>query len=158
MIVEWVFSLFFVWFFPSFFSLFNPFYLPISSYILKRKPFLAALSAYSVGLLRDIFLATPRFGMMGLSSLCSTLVAFGICSHFSLEGLWGSCILTALLAFCDILFSTCLGSLFCEHAFFSWKTLIYTLLLSSLWTFIIKSAPMLVKSLYLRRRHCDSDS
>ena len=150
MIIEWVLSSLLTWFSPASLSSFNPFYLPLSSYILKRKPIVAATGAYLLGIMRDIFLATPRFGMLGMSSLFSALVAICVSFYFSLEGLIGSLVLTTILALCDILFTASLGSFLCGQFFFSWRALFFALLFSSLWTISIKSLPIAMRFFSLK--------
>jgi hypothetical protein len=158
MIIEWILSLLVVWFFPVLFSLFNPFFVPISSYLLARRAFLAIIASYITGLLRDIFLATPRFGMLGASSLFSSLIALGVCFYFPLEGFWGACIIVSVLTLADALFSAGLGAFLCDHAYFSWKTLFIALFFSSAWTLLAKGIPLLLNFLSLRRQHRDTNS
>jgi hypothetical protein len=156
MIIEWIFSLLLLYLLPTLFCLFNPFFLPVASYVIERKSFVALFSAYISGLGRDIFLATPRFGMLGASSLFSTLVVLSVCFYFSLEGFLGLLCLTTLLTLCDLFFSAILGTIFCGHVFFSWKAAFFALIFSSLWASLVRGIPVLF--LFLRRRRRDTNS
>lgn len=158
MIVEWLLCISLIWVRPNALSLFNPFFLLTSSYFLERRFFLALVTAYCSGLLRDIFLATPRFGMLGASSLFASIITLGICFYFPLEGFIGSCILLSFLTLFDLLFSAYLGSLFCGYAFFSLKTLFLAFILSFVWISLCKGIPSLLQCVSIRRRRRDSNS
>ena len=157
MIVEWVASFLLVWIVPATFSIGNPFILPITSLVLRRKPVAAATWAYCIGLLYDIVLASPRFGMLGMSLLLATLFAIGITFYFSLEGLLGSLLLVASVTTLDIFFTSFLGSFFYERFFFSWKVLLISLSFALLWATLLKGLPRILHLLTLRRHH-DEDS
>lgn len=158
MIFEWALSTLLTFFFPASLSSFNPFYLPIAGHLLRRKPFVAAMLAYILGIMRDIFLATPRFGLLGMASLFSALVATSFSFYFSLEGFLGTLALTTILTCSDVLFTASLGSFFCGQFFFSWRAFFVALLFSTLWTISVKSVPLALRFFSLRRRHRDEDS
>lgn len=158
MIIEWILSFSLLWVFPSLLAFFNPFFLPVSNFILERKSLPALLTAYITGLLRDLFLATPRFGMLGSSSLFSTLIALSVCFYFSFEGFLGTCFVMLLLTLCDLFISIGFGFYFYGHLFFSWKMPVYALLFSFLWVVLVKGIPQLFHLLLLRRRRRDSNS
>lgn len=133
MIVESLVSLLLVWFFPYVFCLFNPFYLPISSLLMQRKIVKGCLFSCITGLSRDIFLATPLFGLFELSSCISTVCTAIILLNISLDGFFGYCTVSFFLAFFDIVAAYFLNFFFSTHLLFSWKNICVTLLLTVAW-------------------------
>jgi hypothetical protein len=133
MIFESLFSLLLVWLFPYVFCLFNPFYLPISSLLTKRKIVEGCLFAYITGLSRDIFLATPVFGVFGLSACIATACTAIILLNVSLDGFLGSIVISFFLVFFDMVVIYILNFFLSTHLFFSWKMFFFTLFLTVSW-------------------------
>jgi hypothetical protein len=76
-------------FFPSVFYWLNPFAVSIASDIYSFRPTSALIKAYVMGLVRDILLVSPRFGLLGLSSALACIGANKIVRYFSIEGMLG---------------------------------------------------------------------
>jgi hypothetical protein len=75
--------------FPSVFFWLNPFAMSIANDINRFRPKAALVKAYAIGLLRDILLFSPRFGLLGLSSALACISTNKIVRYFSIEGMQG---------------------------------------------------------------------
>ncbi len=76
-------------FLPSILYWLNPFAVSIARDIDIFRPKTALIKAYIVGLLRDILLISPRFGLLGLSSAIACMSTNKIVRYFSIEGMMG---------------------------------------------------------------------
>ena len=139
----WISALFLTLWYPSTFSVFNPFLAPISVAVQKRKLSSALYASYSTGILRDIILSSPRLGLLGFSSLIATALTYRLSSLFSLEGWQGSFVL-ALLAifefFFDMLFcyAGVRGDAIVFSSMWSWKGFFLFLVFGCTWAFVVR--------------------
>jgi hypothetical protein len=148
MILDVLLSFFLVWCIPYALCLFNPFYLPVSSLLMKRSIAKGCLLAYVSGLIRDVFLATPLFGIFGLSTCISTACTSLIVLNFSLDGFLGSVVISFFLSFFDVLVSFLLNFFLSSGLFLSWKSIFLTIFLTILW----QTSSSFSRALFVRRR------
>lgn len=142
MVVSWILSILVVWLFPSSLSIWNPFLAPIAQSIVKRQQTSVLWSCFLTGCVQDLLLASPRFGVLALSSLISGTFVFRVVCLFPLDGLQGT-LLVALLAatqgLMDIFLCTVLG--FSDtYSFFTllaWKRIVLSIVCSTCWAFVL---------------------
>ena len=142
MVVAWVASILVVWLFPSSLAVWDPFLAPIARSIVRRRLSATLWGCFLTGCLRDLLLASPRFGVLALSSLISGGLVFRMVRLFPLDGLQGTflvAVLAAVQGVADLFLCSVLG--FGEsYSFFEllvWKQLILSIVCSTSWAFAL---------------------
>ena len=154
MVFSWAASILLVWLFPSSLALWNPFLAPIARSIAKRQLSAALWGCFITGCVSDLLLASPRFGVLALSSLISGALVFRVVRLFPLDGFQGTVLvpfLAAIQAVMDILLCSLLG--FSDvYSFFEllvWKRIVLSIVCSTGWAFILYGIQY---AIFLRRR------
>jgi len=117
---------------PSTFLYFNPFTPIICQSLLNKKS--AFFSALCGGLVRDLFLASPKFGLCGLSSVLTAHLLSWTASFITFEGTVGLIESAALFSAVDFM----LSSFFCGLVLSSipWNLFFLYVVFSVFWTLI----------------------
>lgn len=149
MIVGWISSMVLILWYPSIFSVFNPFLAPISLAIQKRKISSALCASYSIGILKDIVLSSPCLGLLGLSSLIATALTYRLSSLFSFEGWQAGFVVTLLAIFefsFDILFcyAGVHGDAIAFSSMWSWKGFFLFVVFGCIWSFVVYFVSLII--------------
>ena len=154
MVVSWIASILVVWIFPSSLAIWNPFLAPIARSIVKRQLFAVLWGCFLTGCVQDLLLASPRFGVLALSSLISGSLVFRMVRLFPVDGLQGTflvALLAAMQGVLDIFLCSVLGFSdaysFCE--LLVWKKIVLSIVFSTSWALVLCGAQRL---LFVRRR------
>jgi hypothetical protein len=154
MVFSWLASMALIWAFPSSLALWNPFLAPISLSIVRRNLPAALWGCFLTGCLQDLLLASPRFGILALSSLLSGALAFRIVRLFPIDGFQGTflaTILAALQGILDVLLCSLLGfsDSYSFFELFVWKKVVLSIVFSTCWAFALCG---LRRMMFVRRR------
>ena len=154
-VISWAVSILVVWLFPSSLAVWNPFLAPIAQSIVKRRLVAALWGCFLTGCVQDLLLASPRFGVLALSSLISGAFVFRVVQLFPLDGFQGTLLVMALAAtqgFMDVFLCTVLG--FSDsYSFFTllaWKRIILSIICSSCWAFVLFLCTVTSRRLFRR--------
>lgn len=142
MVVSWILSILVVWWFPSSLALWNPLLAPIAQAIAKRELSTALWGCFLTGCVQDLLLASPRFGVLTLSSLISGALVFRIVRLFPIDGFLGTflvALLAAVQGIMDILLCSVLGlsDAYSLISLLVWKRLILSIVCSTCWAFVV---------------------
>jgi hypothetical protein len=145
--MKFLISVVFIFCFPSTLYWINPFALSIADDIDRFRPKSALLLAYGAGLLRDILLFSPRFGLLGISSLIACLGTNWAVRFFSIEGMMSLYTVASFICaelICETLFCLLFNStagLSIEHSLeFFLYSLLYAMLLGLITNFFRSSS------------------
>jgi hypothetical protein len=142
MAVSWVMSILVVWLFPSSLAIWNPLLAPIARSVVRRHLSAALWGCFLTGCVQDLLLASPRVGLLALSSLISGAFVFRVVRLFPLDGFQGT-LLVALLAatqgIMDILLCFVLGfsDAYSFFTLFAWKRIVLATVCSTGWAFVL---------------------
>jgi len=124
-----------IWF-PAVCTIANPFLALISRMLCHKRLGPALWIACMSGAFRDVLLASPKVGILALSSLVSCRIAFAYVSLVTIEGIKGWLQVTAILALLDSLLSTFFCFVINPSTFHvpSWKALFLSVVFACMWT------------------------
>ena len=154
MVFSWAVSILVVWLFPSSLATWNPFLAPIARSIAKRQLSAALWGCFITGCVQDLLLASPRFGVLALSSLISGAVVFRAVRLFPLDGFQGTVLvpfLAAIQGVMDILLCSFLGfsDVYSFFELFVWKRIVLSIVCSTCWAFALYGIQY---AIFFRRR------
>lgn len=150
----WVSSIAVTFLWPSCHALGNPFIAPVTAMISERRTLFAMWIALVSGLFRDVILSSPRFGLLGLSSLIGATIVNHLFRYVSFEGTPGR----VFLAFLMSIFEGVLTP-FLMTGSWSWRTFVLGVSLTLGWMVAIELCGWFLSLMFKgQRRTCGEDS